>query len=156
MGCLAKVAVPLPKEVTIGPKTVDCLFIGYAHNSTAYRFLVYKSDIPDIHVNTIMESRNASFFEHVFPCKDTSYPKRTREQGSASTSIDQPQEETDEPRRSKRARKEKSFGSDFITAFLLENEPRTFKEAMSTPDAPSWKEAIKSEIDSIMKTIHGS
>ena len=41
-GCLAKVAVPPPKKVTIGPKTVDCIFIGYAHNSNAYRFLVHK------------------------------------------------------------------------------------------------------------------
>ena len=39
-GCLAKVAVPTPKKVKIGPKTVDCIFIGYAHNSSAYRFLV--------------------------------------------------------------------------------------------------------------------
>ena len=48
---------------------MDCIFIGYAHNSSVYRFLVHKSDIPDIHVNTIMESRNASFFETIFPYK---------------------------------------------------------------------------------------
>ena len=66
-GCLAKVAVPPPKKVRIGPKTIDCVFIGYAHNSVAYRFIVYESNIPDIHQNTIMESRNASFFEDVFP-----------------------------------------------------------------------------------------
>ena len=42
-GCLAKVAVPIPKKVKIGPKTVDCVFIGYAHNSSAYRFLIHKS-----------------------------------------------------------------------------------------------------------------
>ena len=66
-GCLAKVAVPNPKKVKIGPKIIDCVFIGYAHNSSAYRFLIHKSDIPDIHVNTIIESRNASFFEEIFP-----------------------------------------------------------------------------------------
>ncbi|KAL6331736.1 hypothetical protein AAG906_016732 [Vitis piasezkii] len=44
-GCLAKVAVPPPKKVKIGPKTIDCIFIGYAHNSNAYRFLVYESNI---------------------------------------------------------------------------------------------------------------
>ncbi|KAL2505529.1 Uncharacterized protein Adt_21150 [Abeliophyllum distichum] len=64
--CLAKVAVLTPKKVKIGPKTVDCIFIGYAHNSSAYRFLVLDSKISDIHKNTIMESRNASFFEHLF------------------------------------------------------------------------------------------
>ena len=81
-GCLAKVAVPTPKKVKIGPKTVDCIFIGYAQNSNAYRFLVYDSKIPDIHRNTIMESRNASFFEDVFPSKsneEASSSKRTFE-----------------------------------------------------------------------------
>ena len=41
-GCLAKVQVPKPKQVKIGLKTIDCIFIGYANNSKAYRFLVYK------------------------------------------------------------------------------------------------------------------
>ena len=45
-GCLAKVAVPPPKKVSIGPKTVDCIFIGYAHNSSAYKFMVYLTYIP--------------------------------------------------------------------------------------------------------------
>ena len=42
-GCLAKVAVPTSKKVKIGPKIVDCIFIGYTDNSSAYRFLVYES-----------------------------------------------------------------------------------------------------------------
>ena len=62
--CLVKVMVPIPKKIKIGPKTIDCIFIDYAINSSAYRFLVHKYDIPDIHVNTIIESRNASFFEN--------------------------------------------------------------------------------------------
>ena len=54
-GCLAKVVVPPPKKVKIRPKTIDCIFIDYAHNNVAYRFIVYESNIPDIHKNTIME-----------------------------------------------------------------------------------------------------
>ncbi|KAL1214091.1 Retrovirus-related Pol polyprotein from transposon TNT 1-94 [Cardamine amara subsp. amara] len=160
-GCLAKVAIPPPKKVTIGPKTVDCIFIGYAHNSSAYRFLVHKSDIPDIHVNTVMESRNVSFFENIFPCKDKQRPKRTFEQRETSSSTNEAstsrtstlevEDVVDEPRRSKRARKEKSFGDDFMMVFLTENEPRTYSEAMSIPDAPYWKEAVNSEIDSILQ-----
>ena len=61
--------VPPPKKVKIGPKTIDYIFIGYTHNNTAYRFLVHESNIPDIHKNTIMESRNASLLEDVFPCR---------------------------------------------------------------------------------------
>ncbi|GJW64041.1 pol polyprotein [Tanacetum coccineum] len=33
---MTKVAVPPPKAQKIGPKSVDCIFIGYAKNSTAY------------------------------------------------------------------------------------------------------------------------
>ena len=38
--CLAKVQIPLPKKTKLGPKTVDCVFIGFSNNSAAYRFLV--------------------------------------------------------------------------------------------------------------------
>ena len=107
-GCLTKVAVPTPKKVKIGPKIVDCIFIGYAHNSSAYRFVVYESEIPNIHKNTIMESRNASFFEHVFPCRsieNSSSSKRTYETiVEDSQDHYQNDEIEDEPRRSKRVR----------------------------------------------------
>jgi hypothetical protein len=42
-GCLAKVNVPINKKRKLGPKTVDCVFLGYAHHSTAYIFFVIKS-----------------------------------------------------------------------------------------------------------------
>ena len=49
---------------------MDCVFLGYAQRSIAYRFLVVKSEIPDVHVDTIMESRDAIFFENIFSMKD--------------------------------------------------------------------------------------
>ncbi|GJW59316.1 hypothetical protein Tco_0106047 [Tanacetum coccineum] len=76
-GCLAKVAVTTPKAQKIGPKSVDCIFIGYAKNRSAYRFIVHDSKNPDIQKNAVMESRNASFFENIFPCL-------TKETGSSS------------------------------------------------------------------------
>ncbi|GJW16563.1 retrotransposon protein, putative, ty1-copia subclass [Tanacetum coccineum] len=51
------VVVPTPKAQKIGPKAVNCIFIGYAKNSSAYRFIVHESKNPDIQKNTIMESR---------------------------------------------------------------------------------------------------
>ncbi|PHT97964.1 ABC transporter F family member 4 [Capsicum chinense] len=48
-----------------------------------------------------------------------------------------------------RQRKSTSFGLNFVT-FLLENEPQTFKEARSSSDSSFWKEAVNSEIDSIL------
>ena len=46
--------VPTPKRVKIGPKIVGCVFIGYANNNSAYRFMVHHLEIIDIHKNTIM------------------------------------------------------------------------------------------------------
>ena len=159
-GCLAKVAIPQPKKVKIRPKTVDCIFIGYAHNNNAYRFLVHESSIPDIHKNTIVESRNASFFEYVFPCKINSNSivhKRAREtiiedsQDREQINVPEDQQVVElEPRRSKRARTEKSFGPDFLT-FLLENDPQSYNEAVRSADGALWKDAINSEIDSILQ-----
>ncbi|XP_071694471.1 uncharacterized protein [Rutidosis leptorrhynchoides] len=60
------------------------------------------------------------------------------------------EEEELELRRSKRERIEKSFGHDFHT-YMVENEPTTYREAVSSSEGPQWKEAIKSEIDSILQ-----
>jgi hypothetical protein len=61
-GCLAKVNVPIHKKHKLGPKTVDCVFLGYSFHSTRYMFLIIKYDVPDMYVDTIMESRDPTFF----------------------------------------------------------------------------------------------
>ena len=55
-----------------------------------------------------------------------------------------------ELRRRKRPRIEKNLGDGFLT-FLVESEPTSYKEAMSSLEAPFWKEAINSEIESILQ-----
>ena len=82
-GCLEKVLIPLLKRKKLGSKTIDCVFIGFENASAAYRFLVYKSKVHDIHVNTILESIDADFFEHVFPYNESSMSamnKRTHDE----------------------------------------------------------------------------
>ncbi|GAA0145542.1 transmembrane signal receptor [Lithospermum erythrorhizon] len=80
--------------------------------------------------------------------------KRTHEsEGSVDTETMDSQGkevEEEEPRRSKRARVEKSFSSDFVT-YMLESEPRTYQEAVSSTDGPLCKEAIRSEVNSILQ-----
>jgi hypothetical protein len=68
-GCLAKVNVPINKKHKLEPKTVDCIFIGYAFHNIGYRFLIIKSEVPNMHVGTIMDSRDATFFRLFFLCK---------------------------------------------------------------------------------------
>ena len=54
-----------------------------------------------------------------------------------------------EHRRSKRNRKETNLGNGFYT-FLIDRDPRSYKETITSPNAPFWKEVISSEIESIM------
>ncbi|KAL2230679.1 UNVERIFIED_CONTAM: Retrovirus-related Pol polyprotein from transposon TNT 1-94 [Sesamum indicum] len=165
-GCLAKVLVPEHKRKKLGPKTVDVVFLGYVETSYALRFLVIKSEIPGIEVNTIVECRDAVFLEDVFPLKtgipynvslddsltSTSIPEHVEKMsnvGVGPSSSNQTHEESDEPRRSKRARIVKDFGSDFVT-YNIEDDSITFKDAMVSSEAKQWKEAVKSEMDSIV------
>ena len=55
-GCLAKVLALLPKKTKLRARTMDCIFIGYVLNSSAYRFLVHKPEISDIHENMIIKN----------------------------------------------------------------------------------------------------
>ena len=159
-GCLVKVNMPISKKRKLGPKTVDCIFLGYAHQSIAYRFLVVKSDVPDMYVDTIMESRDATFFENFFPMKDMHSTSRfsseiTPELNAPTEAFEPPREISPEednneaPRKSKRQRVEKSFGNDFIV-YLVDDTPMSISEAYASSDADNWKEAVQSELDSIL------
>ena len=156
-GCLAKVNIPIIKKRKLGPKTIDAVFLGYAFHSTAYRFLVIKSESPDVLIDTIIESRDATFFETIFPMKDAyNTPSRncdvSHEHPAPIEDSEQPLEEDNSEialRKSKRQRIPKSFGDDF-TVYLVEDTPKSIPEAFACPDADDWKEAVRSEMDSIM------
>ena len=88
-----------------------------------------------------------------FPSKyacDGSSLKSTHDTATSDIDHESINDESEEALRcSKRARTSKFFGPDFLT-YLLENEAQSFNEAMSTPEAPMWKEVVNSEIESIM------
>jgi len=44
---------------------MDCIFISFALNNSAYSFLVHKSEIPNIYINMIFELRDDVFFEDI-------------------------------------------------------------------------------------------
>lgn len=66
-GCLSKVNVSINKKRELGPKTHDCVFLGYPIRSVSYRFLSINSRVLDMLVSTILQSRDATFFESEFP-----------------------------------------------------------------------------------------
>nr|KAJ0217050.1 hypothetical protein LSAT_V11C300105370 [Lactuca sativa] len=117
----------------------------------------------------LIESRDAIFDEERF----TSIPRpRNMIHQSSSKSATQAEDVSGgasfvpKTRKSTRARIAKSFGSDFQLylvegmrnetisqhqyCFNIEEDPKTFSEAMASRDVHFWKEAIHDEIDSIM------
>src|SRR3954463_13311421 len=129
---------------------------------TIYIFIV-KYEVSDMRVGTIMESNDATFFEDIFPMKDiptssnqeiptlssqdlTEIPETT----ISIEHVENPEEDDNEnPVRSKRQRTAKSFGDDFIV-YLVDDTPSTISEAYASPDADYWKEAVHSEMNSIL------
>jgi hypothetical protein len=148
-GCLAKVNVPINKKRKLGPKTVDYIFLGYAPHSIAYRFLVIKSEIPDMHVDTFLESRDVTLFENIFPMKK-SYDMSSLRANVIANTFPEPSENFDHaehtpkpiheeidseaPRRSQRTRTAKSFGDNFIV-YLVDDTPKTIVKAFASPYA---------------------
>ena len=90
--------------------------------------MVHKSDNPEIHVNTIIESDNVEFFENIYTYKTESESKSERHKRPQK----EPTENTlpsEDPRLRTRQWKPTSFGPNFVAPFL-ENEPETFKALM--------------------------
>nr|KAJ0218783.1 hypothetical protein LSAT_V11C300120880 [Lactuca sativa] len=163
-GCRAVVRLIEPERKTLGERGVDCIFIGYPEHSKAYRFYVLESN-DSVSINTVIESRDAIFDEERFT--SIRIPRYMIHQ-SSNKSTTQAEDvsggasSVPKPRKSTRARKAKSFGSDFQLylvegtrneticqhqyCFNIEEDPKTFSEAMASND----KEAIQDKIDSIM------
>jgi hypothetical protein len=163
-GGLAKVNMSINKKRKLGPKTVDGIFLGYAHHSIVYRFLVIKSEVLDVYVDTFIESYDVTFFENIFPMKNLHSMSKLPENVIADTTLDPSEnfmhaehtlepvhEEIDSeaPRRSKRPKTVKSFGDDF-TVYLVDDTPKIIAKAFASPNADDWKEMVCSEMDSIL------
>jgi hypothetical protein len=76
-GCVAYYRTPDFKRTKLGARAMKSIFIGYAHNSKAYRLL-------DIETNIVVESRDVEFFENKFLVDDrnsspTTNPSTSRE-----------------------------------------------------------------------------
>ena len=161
-GCLAYCKNNNPRT-KMGPKGIKCAFVGYDTNSKAYRLLNLES-------NVIIESRDVEFFENLLT-SGNNFLSPLNKESQVDTSpkvVEQPSE----PRRSKRIQKVKEFGYDEIDSQLIsfylvegnrekimskmpiilqvEDDPKTYKEAMSLRDSIVWKDAINEEMDSIM------
>ncbi|GJT98079.1 zinc finger, CCHC-type containing protein [Tanacetum coccineum] len=130
-GCRAVVRLPDPKRKTLGEKGIDCIFVGYAEHSNAYRFYVIEPN-DSVSINSIIESRDAIFDENRF------------------SSIPRPKDIIPNVQESQMDDHTNDVPSE-IPKPQKEEDPRTYNEAMQSRDAAFWKEAIDDEIGSIME-----
>ncbi|GJZ05402.1 zinc finger, CCHC-type containing protein [Tanacetum coccineum] len=110
---MAVVRFPNPKRKTLGENGIDCIFVGYAEHSKAYRFYVIESN-DFVSINSIIESRDAICDKNRFssiPRPKDIIPNSVKSQRDDHS--DDVPSETLEPRKDKRVRKAKSYEYDF-------------------------------------------
>ncbi|GKF53291.1 zinc finger, CCHC-type containing protein [Tanacetum coccineum] len=62
-GCRVVVRLPYPKLKTLGKRGIECIFVGYAEHSKAFRFYVIEPN-DSVSINSIFESMDAIFDEN--------------------------------------------------------------------------------------------
>ncbi|GJW84869.1 zinc finger, CCHC-type containing protein [Tanacetum coccineum] len=125
--------LPDPKLKTLGERGIECICVGYAEHSKAFKFYVIESN-NSIAINYIIESRDAIFDEHRF----SSVPRpsqRSLVKGTEDSGVEGTRDEVSD---------QHSY------CFNVGDELKTFEEAMKSQDVAFWKEAINDEMDSIM------
>ncbi|GKA08576.1 zinc finger, CCHC-type containing protein [Tanacetum coccineum] len=120
----AVVRLPDLKLKTLGERGIECIFVGYAEHSKAFRFYVIERN-DSVSINSIIESRDAIFDENRFSSvlrPSLGIPNRTEDIGGLVV----PEE------------------------VIEEDDLKKFDEAMKSQDVAFWKEAINDEMDSII------
>lgn len=129
--CLAYVRILDHKKSKLTSRAYECIFIGYAINSKAYRFYYLK-----IHV--IIESNDVDFLKVKFSFKLRISGGNSGGGSLPSGSITPCNTEHDnsiiEPMKSKWARTTKDFGHNFHT-YTLEEDPTSLQEALTSLNA---------------------
>ena len=151
-GCRAVVKLTEPKRTTLGERGVDCIFIGYAQHSKAYRFYVIDPN-EFVAVHTVIESRDAIFDEKRFSSilRPRDLISKVDEDQNLETLEGTSNLEPLEVRKRKRGRIAKIFGSDFklylvegsrdevglqyAYCYNIKDDPKSFREAMESRDA---------------------
>nr|GFA72174.1 zinc finger, CCHC-type [Tanacetum cinerariifolium] len=130
-----------PKRKTLDEKGIDCIFVGYAEHSKAYRFYVIEPN-DSVSINSIIESRDAIFDDNHF----YSIP-RPKDIIPNSDESQRDDHYDDVPIEGSRDQVE----SQYSYCYSIEKDPRTYNEAMQSRDVAFWKEAIDDETRSIME-----
>ncbi|GKF68529.1 hypothetical protein Tco_0198208 [Tanacetum coccineum] len=114
------VRLPDPKLKTLGERGIECIFVGYAEHSKAFKFFVIEPN-KSVLINTIFKSRDAIFDENRFSSvprpSHRSLINGTEYIGGSVVPKEVTEEVVQQPkpvlRKSKRNRTPKNFGPEF-------------------------------------------
>ena len=98
-GCLAYCKKIDPNKTKLGPRAIECAFVGYASNSKVYTLL-------DLDSNVIIESREINFFKNLLSDSNSQVPTSVGESQDKT-----PPKDVEQPivhRKSQSVRKEKA------------------------------------------------
>ncbi|GJY24600.1 zinc finger, CCHC-type containing protein [Tanacetum coccineum] len=113
-----------------GKRGIECIFVGYAEHFKAFRFYVIEPmTSAQVSINPIIESRDDIFDENRFssvPRPSLRIPNGTKDIGGSMV----PKEVTEE------------VSDQHSYCFNVEDDPKSFDEAMKSQDVAFWKEAI--------------
>ncbi|GJZ13175.1 zinc finger, CCHC-type containing protein [Tanacetum coccineum] len=135
-----------PKLKTLGEKGIECIFVGYAIHSKAFRF----SSVPRPSQRSLVKGTE-------------DYGGLVVPENITEEVVQQPEPELS---KSKRHQTPKDFRPEFQLYLIertmdevfdqhsycinVEDDPKTFDEAIKSQDVAFWKEVINDEMDSIM------
>ncbi|GKE72013.1 hypothetical protein Tco_1530085 [Tanacetum coccineum] len=131
---------------------IECIFVGYAEHSKAFRFYVIELN-DSVFINSIIESRDVIFDKNRFssvPRPSLMIPNGTEDIGSSVVPEEVVQQLEPELRKNKRNRTPKDFRPEFQLYFIegtkdkvsdqhsycfnVEDDPKTFDEAIKSQD----------------------
>nr|GEW73358.1 zinc finger, CCHC-type [Tanacetum cinerariifolium] len=141
-GCRAVVRLPDLNLKTLGERGIECIFVGYAENSKAFRFYVIKPN-DSVSINSIIESMDAIFDENRLssvPRPSLRILNRIEDIGGSVVPKEVTEEVVQQPELELRKSKRNRIPKDFRPKFQLYLIERTRDE----------KEANNDEMDSII------
>ena len=173
-GCNAQIRVPSQLRTKLEPKSFPGIFIGYATGSKGYRFY-------DPEKKRLIESRDVVFLDQDTPRR----AKRVRvellapqintselnvetdsnnQENPSSDDINIDTHSTSLPRRSGTNVAAPSYLDEYYVFMgevhsktsSLEEEPKSFKHAMSCSKSKLWMEAMREELDSMKRKKFGN
>ncbi|GJV50141.1 zinc finger, CCHC-type containing protein [Tanacetum coccineum] len=153
---------------TLCKRGIECIFVGYAEHSKAFRFFVIEPN-ESVSINSIIESKDAIFDENRFssvPRPSLRIPNGIEDIGGSVVLEEVTEEGVQQPEpeliKSKRNRTPKNFGPEFQLyliertkdevsdqhsyCFNVEDDPKTFDEARKSQDVDGTIEKFKARL----------